>query len=101
MSRIAGGDVTADSLGDEDFIRLSRQLLAEMVDCRGLPSAVSDAEGRRGSLIDLDGAEWQAAWDLRQECRRARIYNSGSARSAVAAAINARAQRASATRLVG
>lgn len=63
-------EVTAETPTDEDFRRLRVELLREM-------------QG-------LDGAAWQAARDLYDECRRGRVYNSMSAREQVAAAINAR-----------
>lgn len=64
-SRVA----TPVGLTDDDLRAFSRQLRAEM--------------------DDLDGAAWQAAQDLRDECRRAREHNDLTARIRVAAAINA------------
>lgn len=63
-------DATAESLGDIDFMDFSSKLRTEM--------------------DHLDSADWQAAEDLRQDCRIARVYNNADARKRVAAAINAR-----------
>lgn len=62
--------VKPDALGDQDFLQLSRELLVEM--------------------DSLDGAAWQAAQDLREDCHTARVFNSPRARARVADAINAR-----------
>lgn len=66
---VTPGVVAPDDLTDEDLRAFSRQLRAEM--------------------DSLDGAAWQAAQDLRDECRRAREYNDPTARIRVATAINA------------
>jgi hypothetical protein len=56
-------------LGDQDFIDFARKLRSEM--------------------IDLDGAQWQTAEDLRQDCYLARVQNDQAARLRVTNAINA------------
>lgn len=57
-------------LTDDDFRAFSRQLRAEM--------------------DHLDGAAWQDAQDLRDECYRGRVYNCLTARIRVAMAIRRR-----------
>lgn len=66
--------VRPEDLTDMDFLEFSRLLRHEM--------------------DSLDGAAWQDAQDLRDECRRGRVYNSYYARRCVADAINARSASA-------
>ncbi len=61
----------ASALGDLDFISLSHVLRSEMA--------------------GLDGAAWQAAEDLRQDCYYARMHDHRDARRRVAIALRARA----------
>ncbi len=61
----------ASALGDLDFIGLSNMLCSEMA--------------------GLDGAAWQAAEDLRQDCYYARMHDHQDARRMVAIALRARA----------
>lgn len=67
-------EVSASGLTDDDCHALSRQL--------------------RGEMDHLDGAAWQAAQDLREDCRVARLHNDMGARIRIAAAINVRAKGA-------
>jgi hypothetical protein len=69
---VAKPEVTAEMLTDDDFIAFGRKL--------------------RSDIDGLDGAAWQAAQDLRDDCRRARVNNDLDAKIRVAAAINARAK---------
>lgn len=62
--------IRPSDLTDEDFIEFSRSLRREM-----------DA---------LDGAAWQNAQDLRDDCRIGRLHNNQECRRRVAEAINAR-----------